>query len=328
MRVTILDDWQDTIRTLPCFARLAGHDVTVWTDHVQDTDALVRRLADTEALVLFRERTQIRTPLLERLDRLKLISQRSVWPHIDVDTCTRRGVLVCSSMHPGTPSYATAELTWGLVLAAMRGIPRQAAALKAGQWQVGLGSTLRGKTLGIYGFGRIGRVVADYGRAFGMHVWVWAREATRAQAQQDGYAVAPDKARFLAESDVVSLHMRLVPATRGIVTAEDLARMKATALLVNTSRAGLIVPGALEAALRAGRPGFAAVDVFEQEPVVDGDHPLLRLDNALCTPHIGYVTRDEYELQFADIFDQINAFASGAPINVVNPEALAGSRPR
>lgn len=325
MRITILDDWQDTIRSLPCFAKLAGHDVTICNDHVQDTDPLAQRLADTEALVLFRERTQIRTPLLERLDKLRLISQRSVWPHIDIDTCTRRGVLVCSSMHADTPSYATAELTWGLMLAAMRGIPRQAAALKAGRWQVGLGSTLRGKRLGIYGYGRIGRVVAEYGRVFGMQVWVWAREATRAKAQQDGWDVAPDRATFFAESDVVSLHMRLVPATRGIVTADDLARMQPTALLVNTSRAGLVAPGALEAALRAGRPGMAAVDVFEQEPVLGGDHPLLHLDNALCTPHIGYVTRDEYELQFRDIFDQINAYAAGKPINVVNPEVLSAT---
>ena len=322
MRITILDDWQDTIRTLPCFAKLAGHDVTIWNDHVQDTDLLARRLADTEALVLFRERTQIRTPLLERLPRLRLISQRSVYPHIDVETCTQSGVILCSSMHAGTPSYATAELTWGLVLAAMRRIPQQAAALKAGQWQAGLGTTLRGRTLGIYGFGRIGHVVAEYGRAFGMQVWVWARDATRARAEQDGYAVAPDKAAFFAGSDVISLHMRLVPATRGIVTAEDLARMQPTALLVNTSRAGLIVPGALEAALRAGRPGMAAVDVFEQEPLPDGKHPLLAMDNVVCTPHIGYVTRDEYELQFVDIFDQITAYAAGAPINVVNPAAL------
>jgi len=323
MRITILDDWQDTIRTLPCFAKLAGHDVTIHNDHVQDTGALAQRLRDTEALVLFRERTQIRTPLLERLEKLRLISQRSVWPHIDIDTCTQRGVLVCSSMHADTPSYATAELTWGLVLAAMRGIPRQAAALKAGQWQVGLGTTLRGKTLGIYGFGRIGHVVAEYGRAFGMNVRVWAREDTRDRARQQGWTVAPDKAAFFAGSDVVSLHMRLVPATRGIVTADDLAGMQPTALLVNTSRAGLIAPGALEAALRAGRPGLAAVDVFEQEPVVGGDHPLLGLDNALCTPHIGYVTRDEYEVQFTDIFDQINAYAAGKPINMVNPQVLA-----
>jgi D-3-phosphoglycerate dehydrogenase / 2-oxoglutarate reductase len=323
LRVSILDDWHDTLRSLDCFKRLDGHDVTVFTDHVQDVDALAERLKDTEALALFRERTQIRTPLIERLDRLRLISQRSVYPHIDIEACTHRGVVVSSSQHPGTPSYAAAELTWGLILASVRAIPQQAAALKDGVWQIGVGTTLRGKTLGIYGYGRIGRAVASYGKAFGMRVLIWAREAARASAVADGYEAAADKPTFLAESDVVSLHMRLVPATRGIVTAADLASMKPTATLVNTSRAGLIEPGALEAALQSGRPGYAAVDVFETEPLLDPAHPLLQMPNVICTPHIGYVTRDEYELQFADIFDQINAFAEGTPINVVNPEVFA-----
>ncbi len=322
MKVAILDDYFDTVRTLPCFARLAAHEVTVWNDHVQDTDALAERLRDTEALVLIRERTEIRSPLLERLPRLRLISQRSVYPHIDIDTCTRRGVVVSSSQHPGTPSYAAAELTWALVMAAARQIPQQVAALKQGRWQIGVGTSLRGKTLGIFGYGRIGAVVAGYGRAFGMPVLVWSSERTRERAHQDGYAVADSKAAFFTQCDVVSLHLRLVPQTRGIVTAEDLARMKPTAILVNTSRAPLIETGALEAALHAGRPGMAAVDVFEQEPVTDPRHPLLTQDNAICTPHIGYVTRDEYEVQFSDIFDQINAFAAGTPINVVNPDVL------
>ena len=322
MNVTILDDWFDTIRTLPCFAKLTGHDVTVWNDHVEDTDTLATRLADTEALVLIRERTPIRTPLLERLPKLRLISQRSVYPHIDVDTCTRRGVIVSSSQHEGTPSFATAELTWGLMLAAMREIPQQMAALKAGRWQIGVGRSLRGKTLGIYGYGRIGRAVAEYGRAFGMQVLFWAREESRARAQADGWETAPDRQAFFATSDVVSLHLRLYPATRGIVTAADLAAMKPDSLLVNTSRAGLIEPGALVAALRAGRPGMAAVDVFDQEPLRDPADPLLNLPNVVCTPHIGYVTREEYELQFTDIFDQILAYAAGTPMNVVNPEAL------
>jgi D-3-phosphoglycerate dehydrogenase / 2-oxoglutarate reductase len=326
MRISILDDWHDTLRGLTCFARLDGHDVTVWNDHVQADDMLADRLADTEALVLIRERTQIRAPLLERLPNLRLISQRSVWPHIDIDACTRLGIIVSSNMHADTPSYATAELTWGLVLAAMRAIPQQMAALQAGRWQIGVGHTLRGKTLGIYGYGRIGAVVAGYGRAFGMRVWIWAREATRARATADGHTVAPDKAAFFADSDVISLHMRLLDATRGIVTAADLARMKPTALLVNTSRAGLIEPGALVAALRARRSGMAAIDVYEQEPVIDGAHPLLAMDNVVCTPHIGYVTRDEYELQFADIFDQIVSYAAGTPINVVNPDVLAHAR--
>ena len=326
MKVTILDDYFDTLRTLPCFAKLAGHEVTVWNDHLQDTDGLAARLADTEALVLFRERTQIRTPLLERLPKLRLISQRSVYPHIDVETCTRLGIVVSSFQHPDTPSYAAAELTWGLALAASRLIPQQMAALKAGKWQMGVGTTLRGKTLGIYGYGRIGATVAGYGRAFGMRVIVWAREATRARARADGWEVAASKAAFFAECDVLSLHMRLVDATRGIVTAADLARMKPSAILVNTSRAPLIAPGALVEALKAGRPGLAAVDVYEREPLVDPQDPLLTLPNVICTPHIGYVSRDEYEVQFADIFDQVVAYAAGTPTNVVNPGVLGHRR--
>jgi len=322
MRVTILDDYFDTLRTLPCFAKLAGHEVEIWNDHVQDLAPLAARLRDTEALVLIRERTQIRAPLLEKLPRLRLISQRSVYPHIDIDACTRLGIMVCSNMHSGTPSYAAAELTWGLALAAMRRIPQEAAALKRGVWQTGVWSGLRGKTLGIYGYGRIGAVVAGYGRAFGMKVLAWAREASLAKARADGYGTAKSKQALFEECDVLSLHMRLVDATRGIVTAQDLVRMKPTALIVNTSRAGLIAPGALVAALKAGRPGMAAVDVFEQEPVKDPAHPLLALDNVVCTPHSGYVTREEYELQFSDIFDQIVAYAGGKPENVVNPKVL------
>jgi D-3-phosphoglycerate dehydrogenase len=322
MKVSILDDYFDTLRGLACFDKLADHDVTVWTDHVQDVDALVDRLRDCEALVLIRERTEIRTPLLEQLPHLRLISQRSVFPHIDVDTCTRLGVVVSSNLHAGSPSYATAELTWGLVLASMRQIPQQVTSLKAGTWQMGVGRTLLFKTLGIYGYGRIGKVVAGYGQAFGMNVVVWASEGSRAQAKADGFVVTDSKAAFFETCDVVSLHMRLVDATRGIVTADDLARMKPTALLVNTSRAGLIEPGALVSALGAGRPGMAAVDVYEEEPLVDTDDPLLALPNVVCTPHIGYVSVEEWEWQFADVFDQINAYAAGSPINVVNPDAI------
>ncbi len=326
MKISILDDYHDTLRTLPCFGKLDGHDVTIWNDHAPDVDRLAERLGDAEVLVLFRERTQIRGPLLERLPKLRLISQRSVYPHIDVEACTRLGIILSSSQHPGTPSHATAEMTWGLLLAAMRQIPQQVAALKAGRWQSGVGTTLRGKTLGIYGFGRIGRVVADYGRAFGMNVVVWARPQTLAAARADGYAVAPSRQAFFAGCDVISLHMRLVDATRHIVTAADLAGMKPTALLINTSRAPLIEPDALVNALRAGRPGMAAVDVYEHEPVLDTRHPLLAMPNVVCTPHIGYVTRDEYEVQFVDIFDQITAYAAGRPINVINPEVLKGAR--
>jgi D-3-phosphoglycerate dehydrogenase len=319
MKISILDDYFDTVRTLPCFAKLAPFEVTIWNDHVQDVDALAERLRATEVLVLIRERTEIRAPLLERLPKLRMISQRSVYPHIDVDACTRLGVIVSSSQHAGTPSYAAAELTWGLVLAAMRQIPHQMAALKAGRWQIGVGGTLRGKTLGIFGYGRIGAVVAGYGRAFGMNVTVWAREASLARARADGYAVALSKAALFEESDVLSLHLRLVDATRGIVTAADLARMKPTALLVNTSRAQLLERGALVAALNAGRPGLGAVDVYEEEPVVGTGDPLFALENLVCTPHLGYVSRDEYQVQFTDIFDQILAYAAGSPIHVVNP---------
>ena len=323
MKVSILDDYFDTVRTLDCFGKLAGHEVTIWNDHVQDVDQLAERLRDTEVLVLIRERTQVRTPLLERLPKLKLISQRSVFPHIDIETCTRLGIIVSSSQHADTPPYATAEFTWGLVLAAMRSIPQQMAALKAGQWQIGVGHTLQGKTLGIYGYGRIGAVVAGYGKAFGMRVLVWAREPALAKARADGYETAASKASFFEQCDVLSLHMRLVDATRGIVTAADLARMKPSALLVNTSRAPLIEPDALVNALRAGRPGMAAVDVYEKEPLRDIVDPLLVLPNVVATPHIGYVTRDEYQIQFTDIFDQIVAFAAGTPTNVVNPAVLA-----
>ena len=322
MKIAILDDYHDTVRTLDCFRRLAGHEVRVWNDHVQDTDRLAERLKDTEALVLIRERTKIGAALLERLPKLRLISQRSVWPHIDVEACTRLGIVVSSNMHPGTPSYATAELAWALILMGMRELPQNIAGLKAGRWQVGVGHTVRGKTLGIYGYGRIGQVVAGYGRAFGMRVVVWGREAAHAKAIADGYIGAQSKEAFFAECDVITLHMRLVDATRGIVRAADLARMKPSALLVNTSRAGLIEKDALVAALRNGRPGKAAIDVFDEEPVLGGRHPLLGMDNVVCTPHLGYVTREEFETQFSDIFEQIVAYYAGKPIHVVNPDVL------
>jgi len=322
MNISVLDDYTDTLRTLDCFKKLEGHHVEIWNDHVQDAGALAQRLAQTEALVLIRERTRIQTPLLERLNKLRLISQRSVYPHIDIDACTRLGIIVSSNMHAGTPSYATAELTWGLVLAAMRQIPQQMESLKAGKWQTGVGASVGGKTLGIYGYGRIGRVVANYGRTFGMKVLVWARPDSLARARAEGYATAESKASFFEECDVISLHMRLIDGTRGIVTLGDLAHMKPTALIVNTSRAGLIEPGALVTALQKGRPGMAAIDVYEEEPVLDTRSPLFALKNVVCTPHIGYVTREEYELQFTDIFDQIVAYGAGKPINVVNPAVL------
>jgi len=322
MNISILDDYFDTVRTLACFRKLDGHRVTVWTDHTQDLDALSRRLEETEVLVLIRERTEIRGPLLERLNALRLISQRSVYPHIDIEACTRRGVIVSSAQHADSPSYAAAELTWGLIIAAMRQIPQQASALRAGVWQIGVGNSLRGRTLGIFGYGRIGATVAGYGKAFGMKILIWSREASLQRAKADGYEVAPSRRAFFESCDVISLHLRLVTETRGIVTREDLSRMKPDALLVNTSRAGLIEPGALVGALRAGRPGMAAVDVYEEEPLRDSEHPLLKMDSVVCTPHIGYVTREEYEIQFSDIFDQIIAYGAGKPINVVNPEVF------
>jgi D-3-phosphoglycerate dehydrogenase len=324
MNITVLDDYQDTVRTLPAFRKVAGHTVTIWNDHTKDIDVLAERLKDTEALALIRERTPIRVPLLDRLDQLRIISQVSVYPHIDVEACTRRGIILSSDPMPGRPSFATTELAWGLILCAMRRIPQEVSALKAGKWQAGsIGLGLHGKTLGVYGYGKTGRVMAGYGKAFGMRVMVWGRETTLAKAQADGFAVAVSKEAFFEESDVLSLHVRLLDSTRGMVTAADLARMKPTALIVNTSRAGLIEPGALEAALRAGRPGMAAVDVYEQEPVLGGQHPLLAMDNVVCTPHLGYVERDGLGDFFNTIFDQILAYANGRPINVANPEALA-----
>jgi len=323
MNITILDDWQDTIRTLACFPKVAGHKVTIFNDHTKDVETLAKRLADTEALCLIRERTPIRAPLLERLDRLRLISQVGVFPHVDVDAATKCGVLMCSATGPGRPSYATAELTWGLVIAAFRNIPQEMSALRAGKWQAHpIGVGLRGKTLGIWGYGKIGAVVAGYGKAFGMNVLAWGRPSTLEKARADGVTPATSQEAFLEQCDVVSIHVRLIPETRGMVTAADLARMKPSALFVNTSRAGLVAPGALEAAVKAGRPGMAAVDVFEEEPVVGGNHPLLKMDNVIAVPHLGYVERDGLEHMFSTIFDQVLAVAAGKPINVQNPEAL------
>ncbi len=326
VRVSILDDYGDTLRSLRCFDLLSGHEVTVWNDHVDDVDVLAQRLEHCEALVLIRERTEIRAALLSRLRHLRLISQRSVYPHIDTHACTELGIVVSSNLHAGSPSYATAELTWALILSAVRDLPGQVAALRAGHWQTRVGQSLVFKTLGIYGYGRIGKIIAGYGAAFGMRVVVHGSEASLARATADGIAVEADRTAFFATSDVVTVHLRLVDATRHVVTIDDLARMKPTALFVNTSRAGLVAPGALVTALHAGRPGLAAVDVYEHEPVTRGDEPLLDLPNVVCTPHIGYVTRDEWELQFTDVFTQINEFADGRPSNVVNPDVLTRLR--
>lgn len=325
MKVHILDDWFDTLRGLPCFDLLAGHDVTVWTDHEPDPVALAERIRDADCVVLFRERTRVTHDLLERLPNLRLISQRGVWPHVDVEACTDAGVLLCSNKGADGANYAAAELTFALILAAMRQLPQQMASAKAGDWQMGVGRTLRGRALGLYGYGRIGRVVADYARAFGMTVTWWSSEAGRERAQADGETVATSRAAFFGESDVVSLHLRLTPETRGIVTADDLACMGPKSVLVNTSRAGLIAPGALLDGLNAGRPGMAAIDVFDSEPLRDPTDPLLAHPNLIATPHIGFVTEDEFDKQFADIFEQVNAYAEGAPIHMVNPSVLGPS---
>jgi len=323
MKVHILDDWFDTLRGLPCFHLLAGHDVTVWTDHQADEAILADRLQDADCVVLFRERTKVTRGLLERLPNLRLISQRGAYPHVDVAACTDQGVLLCSNKGADGANHAAAELTFALILAAMRQLPQQMASVKAGNWQMGVGRSLRGRRLGLYGYGRIGRVVADYARAFGMKVIWWSSEAGRARAKADGETVAESRATFFGSCDVVSLHLRLAPETRGSVTAEDLSAMSPRAVLVNTSRAGLIAEGALLQGLNAGHLGAAAVDVFDTEPLTDPNDPLLSHPKLIATPHIGFVTEDEFDKQFADIFEQVNAYAAGAPIHMINPSVYA-----
>ncbi|WP_054304090.1 D-2-hydroxyacid dehydrogenase family protein [Gemmobacter sp. LW-1] len=317
MRVHVLDDWADTLRHLPGFARLSGHEVTIWTDRAPDEAALAERLAGAEALVLFRERTVITASLLDRLPGLRMISGRGAWPHVDVAACAARGVTFCSRKADDMPNHAAAELTWALVLAAMRDLPGQMAALRGGRWQAGVGRSLRGRTIGLYGGGRIARLVAGYAGAFGMPVIWWGSEGRRAELRAAGETVPDSRAAFFGGADVISLHLRLAPETRGAITAADLAAMRPGAVLVNTARAGLIAPGALLAGLEAGRPARAALDVFEVEPLTDPADPLLCHPRVIATPHIGFVTEDEFDLQFSEIYDQINAFAAGQPISVV-----------
>lgn len=311
MKIGILDDYQDACRSLDAWGKLAGHDVTVFRDTLKDEDALVHRLEDFEGLVLIRERTRFTASLLERLPKLRALSQTGkAGAHIDLAACKRLGIAILEGS--GSP-YATAELTWGLILASMRRIPQEVENLKKGAWQQTLGRGLRGRILGIYGFGRIGSVVAGYGKAFGMQVQVFGREGSLERAKAAGFDTVAQRDAFFATSDVLSLHVRLIPETRGLVTAEDLARMKSDAVFVNTSRAELVVPDALAEALAAGRPGFAAVDVYEEEPVLGAAHPLLRLGNAICTPHLGYVEKDGYELYLGTAFDNLTAFSAGKP---------------
>ena len=324
MKVHILDDWFDTLRTLPSFDKLAGHDVTVWNDHIEDVDVLAKRLDEAEALVLFRERTPVQAALLDGLPNLKLISQRSVYPHVDVEACSANGVLLSSNMHAGAPSTAAAEMTFALILASARQLPQQMASMQTGSWQLAPGQTLSGRRIGLYGYGRIAKQVAIYARAFGMEVVWWASTEGRARAAQAGETVAESREAFFGESDFVSLHVRLKPTTRSIITKADLEAMKPTASFINTSRSGLVAPGALLAALKTGRPGRMALDVFDTEPLTDTTDPLLRHPNVIVTPHIGYVTEDELNVQFSDIYDQINAYATGAPIHMINPDVWIG----
>ena len=316
MKIAILDDYQDCVRTLAAFQRLAGHEVVILNETITDPQQLAAHLPGVEALVLIRERTRISAALLDRLPALKLISQTGRHgPHIDLPACTARGVAV--AIGRGSP-HAPAELTWALVLAAMRGIAQENAMLKAGRWQTLLGRTVRGRTLGVLGYGNIGKLIAGYGRAFGMNLLTSGREATRARAQADGIDCAASQRELFERSDVLSVHVRLAPETRGIVGLDDLKAMPPASLFVNTSRAELVAPGALLAALNSGRPGMAAVDVFEAEPAI-GD-PLVQHPRVLATPHIGYVERDSYELYFGIAFDNLVGFARGEPVELANPE--------
>ena len=331
MNIIILDDYQDAVRKLRCAARLEPYNAKVFTNTVKGIGQLAVRLREAEVLVLIRERTQFPRALLEKLPKLRLIAQTGrVGAHIDLATCTRLGIAVADGS--GSP-VAAAELTWALIMAAMRRLPQYIGNLKHGAWQqsglkaasmppnFGLGLVLKGRSLGIWGYGKIGQLVAGYGRAFGMDVVVWGSEASRLRAQADGYQAAASRDAFFDGCDVLSIHLRLNEQTRNTVQLEDLARMKPTALFVNTSRAELVEDNALVSALNKGRPGLAAVDVFETEPVLQG-HPLLRLENAICTPHIGYVEQDSYEMYFGAAFENVINFIRNEPSNIVNPEAL------
>jgi D-3-phosphoglycerate dehydrogenase / 2-oxoglutarate reductase len=332
MKIAILDDYQDAVRKLDCFSLLADHDVKIFNNTVRGLGQLASRLTEVDALVLIRERTHISSQLLSKLPNLRMIAQTGrVGPHVDIEACSQRGIAVLEGS--GSP-VAPAELTWALIMAAQRRIPHYVANLKQGAWQqsglktsalppnFGLGQQLKGQTLGIWGYGKIGRLVAGYGKAFGMNVVIWGREHSLEAAQADGYAVAASREAFFEQADILSLHLRLNDATRGIVTREDLMRMKPTALFVNTSRAELVEDNALAAALQQNRPGMAAVDVYETEPILQG-YGLLRLENVICTPHIGYVERENYELYFGTAFRNLLAFDSGDHSSLANPEALA-----
>ncbi len=331
MNIVILDDYQDAVRKLACAAKLDPYQAKVYTNTVKGLGQLSVRLKDADVIVLNRERTSLPRQLIEKLPKLKLVVQTGrVGPHVDVNACTERGIAVAEGA--GSP-VAPAELTWALIMAAMRRLPQYIGNLKHGAWQqsglkagsmppnFGLGVVLKGKTLGIWGYGKVGQLLAGYGKAFGMHVLIWGRAPSRERALLDGFQAASSRDDFFSQCDVLSLHLRLVEETRGMVLLDDLARMKPTALLVNTSRAELIEPDALISALNRGRPGMAALDVFETEPILQG-HALLRLENCICTPHIGYVEQDSYEMYFGAAFDNVINFIKGTPTNIVNPGAL------
>jgi D-3-phosphoglycerate dehydrogenase len=320
MKIAVLDDYQDVFRTLKCYARLQGHEVVAFHDSVKDPAKLAARLDGFDAVILLQQRTPFPRAAAEKARTLKLISQtgRNV-NHIDVAACTEKGILVCGA-GAGLPNH-TAELTWGLIFTALRHIPEEISALKVGKWQTTLGTTVVGKTLGVYAYGRIGSIVARVGKAFGMNVVCWGREGSTAKAREDGYAVAASREAFFETSDIVSLHIPLNKETRGIVKYADLARMKPTALIVNTSRGPIIEAESLVKALKEGRPGFGAFDVYDDEPVLGGNHPLLKMSNVVCTPHLGYVDRDTYEKYYGAAVDSVLAYAEGKPANILNPEA-------
>jgi len=321
MKIAVIDDYQNAFKTLKCFSKLSGHEVVVYTDPETDLTKIAERLKDADAVILTQQRTYFPRALIEKLPKLELIGQTGrAATHVDLAACTEKGIIV-SAGGAGNPN-ATAELTWGLILSALRNLPFEVRRFKEGHWQSTLGIGVNGKTLGIYAYGKIGSIVAAAGRAFGAKVACWGREGSTARAKAAGFEVAKSREEFFSNADIVSLHLPLNKDTRGIVTRDDLARMKPSALIVNASRAGLIADGALVEALKSGRPGMAAVDVYEQEPVLNANHPLLKMDNVICTPHLGYVTRESYEEYYAVVVDDIVAFAAGKPSNVLNPEAI------
>ena len=321
MKIAVIDDYQDAFRKLDCYAKLKGHDVMVFHETEKEPARLAERIQDAEALILTQQRSPFTRALAERLPKLKIISQTGRnTGHIDVAACTEKGIAVAAA-GAGNPN-PTAELTWGIILASLRSIPQEVQRMKDGKWQGSVGTGLSGKTLGIYAYGKIGSIVARVGKAFGMRVVCWGREGSTSRAREAGFEVAASREAFFAEADVLSIHLPLNPETRGIVKAADLARMKPTALIANTSRAPIIEAGALAEALKKGRPGFAAVDVYEDEPVLGASHPLIKMDNVTCTPHLGYVEQRTYESYFGNAIEQILAFAAGKPINVLNPEVL------